>query len=172
VGPRWVQIPPGPGGRSYAGCRAEVRELLDGRLLVFYQDRCLNTLPSPGAAFVLRPRGAPSAQRGRPARSGSPPAIAQRLQEPRSGRGPLGALLKDGAAAVRRASLLPRAPPARRRRSRPGHCVPPGLSPAGGTPHVGLGHPALRRSRGRELGDRRTRGPAPGGSSARSGASV
>jgi len=89
VGPRWVQIPPGPGGRSYAGCRAEVRELLDGRLLVFYQDRCLATLPSPGAAFVLRPRSAPSAQRGRPARSGSPPAIAPRLQEPRSGRGPL-----------------------------------------------------------------------------------
>src|SRR5256886_620181 len=89
VGPRWVQIPPGPGGRSYAGCRAEVRELLDGRLLVFYQDRCLSMLPSPGPAFILRPRSAPSAQRGRPARAGSPPAIAQRLQEKRSGRGPL-----------------------------------------------------------------------------------
>ena len=89
VGPRWVQIPPGPGGRSYAGCRAEVRELLDGRLLVFYQDRCLAMLPSPGPAFILRPRSAPSAQRGRPARAGSPPAIAQRLQEKRSGRGPL-----------------------------------------------------------------------------------
>ena len=48
----------------------------------------------------------------------------------------------------------------------------PGLSPAGRAPHVGVGHPALRRSLGRELGDRRTRGPAPGGSSARSGASV
>ena len=89
LGPRWVQIPRGPAGRSYAGCRVELRELLDGRLLVFYQDRYLATLPSPGAAFVLRPRSAPSAQRGRPARSGTPTAIAQRLQEPRSGRGPL-----------------------------------------------------------------------------------
>jgi len=89
VGPRWVQIPPGPGGRSSVGCRVEVRELLDGRLVVLYQERCLATLPSPGPAFILRPRSAPSAQRGRPGHAGSPPAIAPRLQEPRSGRGPL-----------------------------------------------------------------------------------
>src|SRR5438132_7657800 len=88
LGPRWVQIPRGPAGRSYAGSRVELRELLDGRLLVFSQDHCLATLPSPGTAFVLRPRSAPSAQRRRPARSGAPPAIAPRLQEPRSGREP------------------------------------------------------------------------------------
>src|SRR5207302_1370365 len=68
--------------------QAKGRELLDGRLLVFYRAQCLAGLPSPGAAFVLRPRSAPSAQRRRPARSGAPPAIAPRLQEPRSGRGP------------------------------------------------------------------------------------
>src|SRR5215831_19097962 len=53
---RWVQIPPGPGGRSYAGCRVELRELLDGRLMVFYQNVLLTTQPSPGLAFVLKPR--------------------------------------------------------------------------------------------------------------------
>lgn len=63
LGPRWVQIPPGRGGRAYAGCRVDVRELLDGRLLVFYQGALLATLPSPGTDFVLTPRRAPSAER-------------------------------------------------------------------------------------------------------------
>lgn len=52
---RWVQIPPGPGRRSYAGCRVELRELLDGRLMVFYQNVRLVTQPSPGLDFVLKP---------------------------------------------------------------------------------------------------------------------
>ncbi len=60
---RWAQIPPGPGGRSYAGCRVEARELLDGRLLVFYQGVLLVTQPPPAAAFVLRPRGHPGHDR-------------------------------------------------------------------------------------------------------------
>ena len=63
LGPRWVQIPPGPGGRSYASCRVDLRELLDGRLLVSYQGTLLATQPSPGADFVLTPRQAPSAER-------------------------------------------------------------------------------------------------------------
>jgi hypothetical protein len=65
LGARWVQIPRGRGGRSYAGCRVDVRELLDGRLLVFYQDALLVHQPSPSAAFVLKPREAPGATRGR-----------------------------------------------------------------------------------------------------------
>src|SRR2546427_352618 len=65
------------------------RLLRERRLRVFYQARCLPMLPSPGPAFTLRPRSPPSPQRGRPARAGPPPAIAQRLQEKRSGRGPL-----------------------------------------------------------------------------------
>jgi len=77
VGPRWAQIPPGPGGRSSVGCRVEVRELLDGRLVVLYQERCLTTLPSPGPAFILRPR-APA----RPPRSLS----ASRRSDPDGGR--------------------------------------------------------------------------------------
>ena len=40
--------PARPAGRSYAGCRVEVRECLDGRLLVDYQGRRLVTAPAPG----------------------------------------------------------------------------------------------------------------------------
>jgi hypothetical protein len=36
---RLVHIPPGPGGRSYAGCRVQLQERLDGSLSVHYQDR-------------------------------------------------------------------------------------------------------------------------------------
>jgi transposase len=55
LGPRWVQIPRGPHGRSYAGCRVEVRECLDGRLLVDYQGSRLATAPAPAPAFTLVP---------------------------------------------------------------------------------------------------------------------
>ena len=73
LGARWVQIPPGRGGRSYAGCRVDVRELLDGQLLVFYQNALLVHQPSPSATFVLKPRQAPGATRGR-ARGSQPTA--------------------------------------------------------------------------------------------------
>ena len=53
LGPRWVQL---PRSRSYAGGRVELRECLDGRLLVFTDARCLAALPAPAADFVLRPR--------------------------------------------------------------------------------------------------------------------
>lgn len=53
LGLRWVQLPP---SRSYAGCRVEVRECLDGRLLVDYHARRLATAPPPGPEFVLKPR--------------------------------------------------------------------------------------------------------------------
>jgi transposase len=56
---RWVQIPRGPHGRSYAGNRVEVRECLDGRVLVDYQRRRLVTDPPPSADFVLVPRRVP-----------------------------------------------------------------------------------------------------------------
>ncbi len=77
LGLRWVQIPPGRGGRSYSGCRVEVRELLDGRLLVFYQGALLARQPSPGPAFVLRPRAGPGETRRRPRRG----ALSQALRE-------------------------------------------------------------------------------------------
>jgi transposase len=68
LGARVVQIPRGPHGRSYAGGRVEVRECLDGRLLVHYQGARLTTAPAPAADFVLVPR---RAQRLRASRSPS-----------------------------------------------------------------------------------------------------
>jgi transposase len=56
LGLRGLQLPPGPHRRSWAGLRVELRELLDGRLVVLHDARVLVTQPSPGPAFVLRPR--------------------------------------------------------------------------------------------------------------------
>lgn len=58
---RWVQLPPRASGRSWQGRRVEVRELLDGRLQVFYDGQRIAeqvwSLPQP---FTLMPRdGAP-----------------------------------------------------------------------------------------------------------------
>jgi len=66
LGPRWIQLPPGPHHRSYARCRVELRELLDGRLVVLHEGVILATQPAP-RHFVLKPRSAPGAQRHRPA---------------------------------------------------------------------------------------------------------
>jgi transposase len=52
-----IPIAPGPGGRSYARCRVEVRELLDGRRLVLDHGRVLAQCPAPPGPFVLAPRG-------------------------------------------------------------------------------------------------------------------
>jgi hypothetical protein len=56
--PRILQIPPGPGQRSYAGCKVEVRELLDGRSIVHYRGRILLTEKAPEGSFQLIPRHA------------------------------------------------------------------------------------------------------------------
>lgn len=54
---RWLQIPPGPGRRSYQRCTVEVRELLDGRLLAIHQGRVIAEQAAPLAGFTLVPRG-------------------------------------------------------------------------------------------------------------------
>src|SRR2546425_2068090 len=85
LGARWLQIPPGPRGRSYAGCRVELRELLDGRLLALYHGAVLAAQASPSAAFTLVPRRAPSADRSRnraPATSAPPPLAQDRRSHP------------------------------------------------------------------------------------------
>jgi transposase len=51
-----LQIPAGPGGRSYAHCRVQVRELLDGRRLVFHQQRLILECPALPGDFTLAPR--------------------------------------------------------------------------------------------------------------------
>ena len=84
LGPRWVQIPPGPGARSYAGRQVEVRELLDGRLLVLADGTRLASQPSPGPAFVLTPRSAPSADRRLRRRLDPRDAVAESPQDRRS----------------------------------------------------------------------------------------
>ena len=43
---RFVQVPPGPGGRSYAGCRVQLQERLDGSLTVHYQGRQIAHQPA------------------------------------------------------------------------------------------------------------------------------
>ena len=68
---RWIQIPAGPCKRSYAGCRVDVLELLDGRLLVRYKNTPIAAQPAPGLRFHLTPRESPSRVaegRGRPNR--------------------------------------------------------------------------------------------------------
>src|SRR5499426_2765333 len=97
LGPRWLQLPPGPGGRSYAGRRVELRELLDGRLLVFDQGSLLAAQPTPASAFVLAPRSDPNRDRPRRPRSPRAPAraltaalaaLAQTLRAPRAASAP------------------------------------------------------------------------------------
>jgi len=53
---RTIQIPPGSGGRSFAGCRVQLRELLDGRITVHYQNQIIATAPAPEGPFRLSPR--------------------------------------------------------------------------------------------------------------------
>jgi len=104
IGPRWIQIPPGPGGRAYAGCHVEVRELLDGRGLVLYDDVLIATQGPPDGAFVLKPRAAPSAARRRPTMpTSSAPALRRALAA-------LGRPARPGARAPMPAALPP--PPA------------------------------------------------------------
>ena len=72
---RLVQIPPGPGGRSYAGCRVQLQERLDGSLAVVYQGRVIArhsaVSPSPmrarskrnsrnSADYIEPPKAAPA----------------------------------------------------------------------------------------------------------------
>jgi hypothetical protein len=113
LGPRWLQIRPGPGGRSYAGCRVELRELLTGRLLAIYHDAVLATQAPPSSAFLLVPRRAPSADRRR---HGAPPtaAVAQLAQDRRSRPDPVPEYPPKSAAVPPRAPRNPRPPrPAR-----------------------------------------------------------
>lgn len=51
-----LQLPPGPYRRSHQGRKVEVRELLDGRMLVLYRGEVLLERPAPEGAFTLIPR--------------------------------------------------------------------------------------------------------------------
>jgi len=75
LGARWVQL---PAARSYAGLTLEVRELLDGRLVVLHDGVVCAQAPAPAGSFVLKPRRSPNADRRlsrpRPVRPPTPPA--------------------------------------------------------------------------------------------------
>lgn len=67
-----LQIPPGSHQRSYARARVEVRELLDGRLLVLRDGATLLEQAAPEGRFELVPRdSAPQARRPRRTRLGT-----------------------------------------------------------------------------------------------------
>jgi hypothetical protein len=51
-----LPIPPGPQGRSYQGTQVEIRELLDGRLLVLFEGRVIAEREPPAGPFSLAPR--------------------------------------------------------------------------------------------------------------------
>lgn len=54
---RIVPIPPGPRRRSYARCRVDLQERLDGELVVVYQRAILARQPgNPAAPVIARPR--------------------------------------------------------------------------------------------------------------------
>jgi transposase len=63
-----IPIPPGPHGRSYGRGRVEVRELLDGRVLVLYQGRVIAQQPAPSRGFTLVPRSGGGRAERRPHR--------------------------------------------------------------------------------------------------------
>ena len=53
---RLVQVPPGPGGRSYAGCRVQLQERLDGSLAVIHRGQTIAVQPASTAGAPLRAR--------------------------------------------------------------------------------------------------------------------
>jgi hypothetical protein len=76
-GEHWLHLVPPRGDGTYARCRVEVREHLDGSLSVWHHGQQLATQPAPLAAPQLRARagrGATHPPRGRS-------SLAQRLQE-------------------------------------------------------------------------------------------
>jgi hypothetical protein len=76
LGLRWLQLPAGPGGRSWARCRVELRECLDGRLVALADGRVLATHPSPGPDFALTPRADPGRARAQRLRASRSPSEA------------------------------------------------------------------------------------------------
>jgi transposase len=74
LGSRWLPLPPGPGGRSYAGRRLELREGVDGRLVALEAGRVLAEQASPGPDFVLQPRSDPTTERQRRLRASRSPS--------------------------------------------------------------------------------------------------
>lgn len=89
-----LDIPPGPGNRSYAQARVEVRQLLDGRWRVYYRERAIAEAPATEIAELTRTRrrrkGVPAAHDDSWvfAASKLSPAELERLEDLGSGQPP------------------------------------------------------------------------------------
>lgn len=53
---RLLQIPPGPGGRSFAGCQVQLQERLDGSLAVLHKGLLIARSTAPASSTTLKPR--------------------------------------------------------------------------------------------------------------------
>ena len=51
-----IDVPPGPGKRSYAGARAELTQLFDGSWRVYYQDKLIAEAPATEVVEPIRAR--------------------------------------------------------------------------------------------------------------------
>lgn len=80
-----LQLPPGPHRRSHQGRRVEVRELLDGRILVIYRGEVLLERPAPETNFVLVSRSNRSEHR-RTARHDEITTTERPRKKPRAGK--------------------------------------------------------------------------------------
>lgn len=80
-----LQLPPGPQRRSHQGRRVEVRELLDGRILVTYRGEALLERPAPQAGFILVSRSTRSEHR-RTARHDEITSTEQPRKKPRASK--------------------------------------------------------------------------------------
>ena len=126
LGARWVQIPPGPHGRSYADSRVDLRECVDGRLLVFRAGGRLVSQPAPGPDFVLKPRSKPHAERTRRLR-------ASRTASEQGGRHPGIPQKRPSGTSPRRTTPTPQAA-----RPAPTHPWRRPFTPRRRTPHAGV----------------------------------
>jgi len=79
-----LQIPPGPGGRSYAKAHVWVHELLDGSVGVWYNDQWLLRTPPPSQTPDLRAR-----KRNRPSTTSEVVAVPRLIPDtPKPSTGP------------------------------------------------------------------------------------
>ena len=118
--------PPGPSGRSSAGRRVDLRECVDGRLLVFRAGTRLVSQPTPGSDFVLTPRSKPHAERARRLR-------ASRIAPEEGGRHPSIPPARPSRTSPRRAT-----PTATTARPAATHPWRRSSTPRRRTPHVGV----------------------------------
>jgi transposase len=87
---RWIQLPPRAHGRSWQGCRVEVRECLDGTALVLHRGQIVARQAPPTTPFTLVYRQGGRGRHRCPENYTpvpAPPALSPRKPAPRNRRG-------------------------------------------------------------------------------------